>query len=74
MLITGTVISLIFIAIAAWLLLKKHNAQAVLLVIGLMMLVVAMILGTTDGIIAVSTGNVVFDFFRVVVNTFTGSF
>lgn len=73
MLITGTVISLIFIAIAAWLLLKKHNAQAVLLVIGLMMLVVAMILGTTDGIIAVSTGNVVFDFFRVVVNTFTGS-
>ncbi|MCL2416490.1 MAG: C4-dicarboxylate transporter DcuC [Bacteroidales bacterium] len=73
MLVTGTVISLIFIAIAAWLLLKKYNPQAVLLVIGLTMLVVAMILGTSGELIAVSTGNVVFDFFRVVVNTFTGS-
>jgi len=45
MAITGTIISLIFIALVAFLLVKKFNAQAVLLFCGLLMMSIAMILG-----------------------------
>jgi len=43
--VIGTIISLIFIVIVAFLLYKKYNAQAVLLFSGLVMMAIALILG-----------------------------
>jgi DcuC family C4-dicarboxylate transporter len=73
MLILGAVLSLLFIALAARLLLKNYNAQAVLLVVGLMMLAMSMILGTNSGLVQVSTGTVVFDLFKAIGGAFTNS-
>jgi len=73
MMLLGSILSLQFIILAAWWLLKKHNPQTVLLVTGLMMLAVSIILGTNTNLVASSTGNVVFDLFKVISNTFTSN-
>ena len=72
MLLFGAIISLFFIAIAARWLVQKHNPQAVLLVIGLMMLSLSLILGINGDLARVSTGSILFDLFRSVAETFTG--
>lgn len=71
MLILGAIISLQFVALAAWWLYKKHNPQAVLLVTGLMMLTVSMLLGTNTSLVDHSTGSVVFDLFKTIKDTFS---
>ena len=43
--IAGTILSLLFIAIVAFMLYKKYNAQAVLLFSGLFMMAFALIMG-----------------------------
>jgi len=72
MLLFGAIISLVFIAIAARWLVQKHNPQIVLLITGLMMLSLSLILGMNTDLARVSTGNVIFDLFRAVTETFTG--
>lgn len=71
MLIVGAILAVQFIALTAWWLYKKHNPQAVLLVTGLMMLCIAMILGTSSSTVGETTGNAVFDLFRIVRETFS---
>ncbi len=71
MLLLGAIISLQFIALTAWWLYKKHNPQAVLLITGLMMMALAMMMGTSQVSVAESTGSAVFDLLKIVKETFT---
>jgi len=66
MAITGTIISLIFIALVAFLLVKKFNAQAVLLFCGLLMMSIAMILGFALPDLKEPTGLKIFDIFELI--------
>ena len=73
MIILGSIISLQFIILTAWWLIKKHNPQAVLLVTGLMMLTLSVILGINTDLVASSTGSMLFDLFKSICDTFTSS-
>lgn len=64
MTLVGTFISLLFIAIVAFLLYKKFNAQAVLLFSGLLMMAFALILGFTLPDLKEPTGLKFFDLFE----------
>jgi len=66
MLVFGTIISLIFIALVALLLVKKYNAQAVLLFSGLLMMAIAMILGFSLPGLKEPTGLKLFDVFELI--------
>jgi DcuC family C4-dicarboxylate transporter len=66
MAIVGSIISLIFIALVAFLLVKKFNAQAVLLFSGLLMMAIAMILGFALPGLKEPTGLKFFDIFELI--------
>lgn len=67
----GAIISLIFIVIAGWLLLKKYNPHAVLLVSGLLMLIVAQLLNYNLPALKDPTGFSGFDLFRYIKESFS---
>ncbi len=66
MAIVGSIISLIFIALVAILLVKKFNAQAVLLFSGLLMMAIAMLLGFALPGLKEPTGLKFFDIFELI--------
>lgn len=66
MAVAGTIISLIFIALVAFLLVKKFNAQAVLLFSGLLMMAIALILGFALPGLKEPTGLKFFDIFELI--------
>jgi DcuC family C4-dicarboxylate transporter len=66
MLTVGPIISLLFIALVAWLLYKKFNPQAVLLISGLLMMSFALLLGLGLSGIKEPTGLRIFDIFEII--------
>lgn len=66
MAVAGTIISLIFIALVAFLLVEKFNAQAVLLFSGLLMMAIALILGFALPGLKEPTGLKFFDIFELI--------
>ncbi|WP_433830392.1 C4-dicarboxylate transporter DcuC [Flavobacterium anhuiense] len=60
----GLVVSILFIAVTAYLLVKKYNPQAVLLFIGLLMIIIAPLLNFKVAPVAQPTGVFVFDLFK----------
>lgn len=73
MIYIGAIISIQFIILAAYWLLKKNNPQAVLMVTGLFMLIVSVFLGLGIPELTVSTGNVVFDLFKTIKDVFSSN-
>lgn len=67
---TGPLISLLFVVLVAWLLIKKFNPQAVLLLAGLLMLLAAYGLGLPTGELQKPTGNTYFDLFAAIREAF----
>jgi C4-dicarboxylate transporter, DcuC family len=68
--ITGLILSIVIIALATRLLIKKYNAQAVLLISGLLML--GLSLWVTDAPLSIkkTTGFTGFDFFKLIKESF----
>jgi len=66
MLIVGPIISILFIAVVAYLLFKNYNSQAVLLISGLLMMAIALIIGYALPELKEPTGSGVFDLFELV--------
>ncbi|HEY6144108.1 MAG TPA: C4-dicarboxylate transporter DcuC [Flavobacterium sp.] len=66
MVVYGSIIALIFIVIAAKLLIANYNPQAVLLFSGLLMLFIALIFGFKLPVIEKSTGSSFFDVFEYI--------
>jgi DcuC family C4-dicarboxylate transporter len=66
----GPIISLLFVIVVAWLLIKKYYPHAVLLLAGLSMMVVALILGLELPALKQPTGFSGFDLFRYVKESF----
>jgi DcuC family C4-dicarboxylate transporter len=71
MTIAGTIISLLFIALVAFLLVRKFNAQAVLLFSGLLMMAIAMTLGFSLPGLKEPTGIRFFDLFELIRESFS---
>lgn len=71
MVITGTSISIVFIAIVAFLLVKKYNSQAVLLISGLFMMAIALVLGFQINELKEPTGLKLFDLFEIIKESFS---
>ena len=69
----GLIISLVFVVLVARMLLKGFNAQATLLVSGLLMFVIAWILGLDFPEIREPTGSKGFDLFRYLSESFAGT-
>lgn len=67
----GPIISLVFIAAAAWLLLKKYHPHAVLIISGLLMLGVSMVLEQKMPALQKPTGFSIFDLFRYIKESFS---
>ncbi len=68
---TGPILSVLFVVVVARLLLRKYNPQAVLLLSGLAMLLLAAILGLTLPELQRPTGAVGFDFFATIKESFS---
>jgi len=66
MALIGSIISIIFIVIVAYLLVKKFNSQAVLLLSGLFMMAIALVLGFSVPDLKAPTGLKVFDIFELI--------
>jgi DcuC family C4-dicarboxylate transporter len=66
MILTGTIISILFIAIVAYLFYNKYNPQAVLLFSGLLMMGFAMLAGFGLPGIKEPTGIKFFDVFEII--------
>jgi len=66
MILTGIIVSIVFIAIVAFLLYKKYNPQAVLLFSGLLMMAIAILAGTGFQEIDEPTGFRFFDLFEII--------
>src|SRR5215472_2292440 len=62
--IAGLLLSIAFIAMTAWLLVRKYNPQAVLLFMGLIMLVVAGLFSFKVPALEEPSGSFVFDLFK----------
>jgi len=71
MFIVGTIISILIIAVVAYLLFKSYNAQAVLLLSGLIMMAIALILGLTLPGLKEPTGTKFFDLFELIKESFS---
>lgn len=67
MILTGSIIAIMFIAIAVWMLLKKYNAYAVLLFCGLAMLFISALLNFKKPSLPSGTGSDVFDLFAYII-------
>lgn len=67
----GPLISLLFVALAAYLLTKKYNPQASLLLTGMSMLLVAPLLGLAFPELQQPTGAIAFDLFAVIKESFS---
>lgn len=67
----GPIISLLIIFAVGWLLVKKHNPQAVLLLAGLLLMVLAYFLGNDIPALDKPTGSVVFDLFARIKESFS---
>lgn len=67
----GPLVSLLFVAAAAWLLVKKYNPQASLLLTGLAMLVVAPLLDLPFPELQRPTGAPIFDLFAIIKESFS---
>lgn len=67
----GPILSLLFVAAATWLLVKKYNPQASLLLTGLAMLVVAPLIGLPFPELQRPTGAHVFDLFAIIKESFS---
>lgn len=67
----GPLLSVGIIALAAWLLLRKMNAQAVLLMAGFIMLLLAKVLGLPDPDLKSPTGSIWFDYFALIKEAFS---
>lgn len=67
----GPLISLLFVALAAYLLTKKYNPQASLLLTGMAMLLVAPLLGLAFPELQQPTGAIAFDLFAVIKESFS---
>lgn len=67
----GPLLSVGIIALAAWLLLRKMNAQAVLLMAGFIMLLLAKVLGLPDPELKSPTGSIWFDYFALIKEAFS---
>lgn len=68
--LTGPILSLVFVAIVATLLLRKYYPHAVLLFAGMLMLLCAYLLGHEVKLLIEPTGNVVFDLFALIKESF----
>ncbi|MDP4663227.1 MAG: C4-dicarboxylate ABC transporter, partial [Salibacteraceae bacterium] len=71
MLYIGLAISIVFVVITARLLLKQYHPHAVLIFSGLLMMVVATALGMKLPELDAPTGSSVFDFFRIIKESFS---
>ncbi|MEG1616126.1 MAG: C4-dicarboxylate transporter DcuC [Bacteroidales bacterium] len=71
MIYIGAIISIQFIILTAYWLMKKNNPQAVLITTGLLMLIVSLIIGLGMPELSVSTGSIVFDLFKTIKDTFS---
>lgn len=67
----GPILSLLFVAAATWLLVKKYNPQASLLLTGLAMLVVAPLIGLPFPDLQRPTGAHLFDLFAIIKESFS---
>jgi DcuC family C4-dicarboxylate transporter len=67
----GALLSLLFIAVVARLLIKKFNPQAVLLISGLFMMLIAVLIGSSSLPLEKSSGFVGFDFFKIITESFS---
>lgn len=66
-------LSILTIILTAYLLYKKYNPQGVLVISGILMVSMGLILGIETPELAKSTGNAVFDLFKVIEDTFLGN-
>jgi DcuC family C4-dicarboxylate transporter len=66
MIITGAIISIVFIIVVAYLLTKKYNAQAVLLFCGLIMMAISLVLGFQLNDLKEPTNFRLFDLFEMI--------
>jgi C4-dicarboxylate transporter, DcuC family len=66
MILTGSLIAIFIIIIVAKLLISKYNAQAVLLISGLLMLLIAFLLGFELPVLEKPTGSVFLDIFEYI--------
>ncbi len=73
MIYAGAIIAILFILLTGYLLMKQINPQAVLITTGLMMLIVALLLGTGVPGVNDTTGSVVFDLFKIIKETLTNN-
>lgn len=71
MALTGTLISIIFIVLAAFFLMKKYHPQAVLLLCGLCMMTLSLLLGYELKGMHAPTGLFVFDLFEMIKQSFS---
>jgi len=71
MAIIGALLSLLFITIAAFFLLKNYNAQAVLLLCGLLMMSLSILLEIRIENIDKSSGFLILDLFEILKNSFS---
>ncbi|MEG1587630.1 MAG: C4-dicarboxylate transporter DcuC [Bacteroidales bacterium] len=71
MIYIGAIISIQFIILTAYWLMKKNNPQAVLITSGLLMLIVSLLIGLGMPELSVSTGSLVFDLFKIIKDTFS---
>ena len=73
MIYAGAIIAILFILLTGYLLMKQINPQAVLITTGLMMLIVALLLGTGVSGVTDTTVIVVFDLFIIIKETLTNN-
>ena len=71
MALTGTLISIFFIVLAAFFLMKKYHPQAVLLLCGLCMMTISLLLGYELKGMQAPTGLFVFDLFEMIKQSFS---
>jgi C4-dicarboxylate transporter, DcuC family len=71
MALAGTLISIVFIVLAAFFLLKKYHPQAVLLLCGLCMMTLSLLLGYELKGMQAPTGLFVFDLFEMIKQSFS---
>lgn len=71
--ITAFALSILTIILTAYFLYKKFNPQGVLIMSGILMVGIALILGIEISEPAKSTGNAVFDLFKIIEDTFLGN-
>lgn len=67
----GPILSLVIIILVGWLLVKKYNPQATLLIAGLLLLIIAQLLGNDLPVLTKPTGSNVFDLFAGIKESFS---